>query len=73
MPSYWPDNKPHKRAYRRPLSKMFYWLYLHVGLRSRFWVRVCSEHEASAFYGYFPANKSMGSLLTLKVATQSDI
>src|SRR5260370_17950553 len=25
MPSYWPDNKPHKRAYRRPLSKMFYW------------------------------------------------
>jgi hypothetical protein len=44
MPSYWPD-KPHKPAYRRPLSRAFLWLYQRFGLRSRFWVRVWSERE----------------------------
>ena len=44
MPSYWPD-KPHKPAYRRPLNKIGYWLYLHFGLRSRFWTRVWNERE----------------------------
>jgi hypothetical protein len=44
MPPYWPD-KPHKPAYRRPLNKIGHWLYLHFGLRSRFWARVWSERE----------------------------
>ena len=44
MPSYWPD-KPHEPAHRRPLNRIGYWLYLHFGLRSRFWARVWSEHE----------------------------
>ena len=44
MPSYWPD-KPHKPAYRRPLNKIGYWLYLRFGRRSRYWGRVWSERE----------------------------
>jgi hypothetical protein len=46
MPSYWPDNKPHEPTRRRrPLNKLLYWLYLHFGLKSRFWVRVWNERE----------------------------
>jgi hypothetical protein len=45
MPPYWPDNKPHKPAHRRPLNRILYWLYRRFGLRSRFWARVWSERE----------------------------
>lgn len=45
MPPYWPDNKPHKPAHRRPLNRIVYWLYRRFCLRSRFWARAWSESE----------------------------
>jgi len=44
MPSYWPD-KPHKPAFRGPIDKFFYRLYLRFGIKSHFWARIWSEHE----------------------------
>lgn len=46
MPSYWPNGKPDKAAYRRPIDKILHRLYLRFGLRSRFLSRRWMQHEA---------------------------